>query len=56
MMLIFLVSKNTLAKIAAKNAGFEDLFDNILSGQIGMAYAGSDPTSPAKSNKRILKR
>ena len=51
----FLVSKNTLAKIAAKNAGFEDLFDNILSGQIGIAYAGSDPTSPARVIKEFSK-
>tara|TARA_Y100000768_G_scaffold369087_1_gene333658 strand:+ start:169 stop:687 length:519 start_codon:yes stop_codon:yes gene_type:complete len=51
----FLVSKNTLVKIAAKNAGFEDLFDNILSGQIGIAYAGSDPTSPARVIKEFSK-
>ena len=51
----FLISKNTLVKIAAKNAGFEDLFDNILSGQIGIAYAGSDPTSPARVIKEFTK-
>ena len=51
----FLVSKNTLNKIAAKNAGFEDLFDNILSGQIGIAYAKSDPTSPARVIKEFTK-
>jgi len=49
----FLVSKNTLSKIAAKNAGYEDLFDNILSGQIGIAYANSDPTSPARVIKEF---
>ena len=51
----FLVSKNTLSKIAAKNAGYEDLFDNILSGQIGIAYANSDPTSPARVIKHFTK-
>ena len=51
----FLVSKNTLSKIAAKNAGYEDLFDSILSGQIGIAYANSDPTSPARVIKEFTK-
>jgi len=51
----FLVSKNTLSKIAAKNAGYEDLFDNILSGQIAIAYANSDPTSPARVIKEFSK-
>ena len=51
----FLVSKNTLSKIAAKNAGYEDLFDNILSGQIGIAYANSDTTSPARVIKDFTK-
>ena len=51
----FLISKNTLSKIAAKNAGYEDLFDNILSGQIGIAYANSDPTSPARVIKEFTK-
>ena len=30
----FYIAKNTLSKIAAKNAGFENTFDDILSGQI----------------------
>ena len=51
----FLVSKNTLSKIAAKNAGYEDLFDSILSGQVGIAYANSDPTSPARVIKDFTK-
>ena len=51
----FLVSKNTLSKIAAKNAGYDDLFDNILSGQIAIAYANSDPTSPARVIKEFSK-
>lgn len=51
----FLISKNTLSKIAAKNAGYDDLFDNILSGQIAIAYANSDPTSPARVIKEFSK-
>ncbi len=51
----FLISKNTLSKIAAKNAGYEDLFDSILSGQVGIAYANSDPTSPARVIKDFAK-
>ena len=51
----FLVSKNTLSKIAAKNAGFDDMFDDILSGQIAIAYANSDPTSPARVIKDFSK-
>ena len=51
----FLVSKNTLSKIAAKNAGFNDMFDSILSGQIAIAYANSDPTSPARVIKDFSK-
>ncbi len=51
----FFVSKNTLSKIAAKNAGFNDMFDSILSGQIAIAYANSDPTSPARVIKDFSK-
>ena len=47
----FHISKNTLTKLAAKNAGHENIFDEILNGQIGIAYAGDDPTAPA----RVLK-
>ena len=57
----YFVSKNTLTKIAAKNAGFEDKLDEVLVGQIGIAYAGDDPTAPArvikdfkKENKDVL--
>ena len=44
----YLVSKNTLTKIAANNAGFEGKLDEILSGQIGIAYVVDDPTAPAR--------
>ena len=49
------ISKNTLTKIAAKNAGHENIFDEILSGQIGIAYAGDDPTAPARVLKEFSK-
>ena len=51
----FYVSKNTLTKIAAKNAGFENTFDDILSGQIAIAYASENPAAPAKVIKSFNK-
>ena len=51
----FYISKNTLTKIAAENAGYKDIFNNILTDQIGIAYAGSDPTAPARILKKIIK-
>ena len=58
----YLVSKNTLTRIAAKNAGFEDKLDDFMSGQVGIAYSSQDPISPArvirnfkKENKDSLK-
>ena len=43
----FNVIKNTLTKLASKNAGLEDKFDNILQGQVGIAFS-EDPIAPAK--------
>ena len=43
----FTVIKNTLVKIASKNAGLEGKFDDILNGQIGIAFS-EDPVAPAK--------
>lgn len=52
----FKVSKNTLTKIAATNAGFDKTkINNLLVGQIGIAYADSDPTAPAKVIKDFIK-
>ena len=51
----YYIAKNTLTKLAAKNAGYEEIFNSILSGQIGIAYAGSDPTAPAKVIKKFTK-
>jgi len=50
----FSVAKNTLNKIAAKNAGIEGLED-ILLGQIAIAFSDEDPTSPAKVIKEFKK-
>ena len=50
----YAVVKNTLSKIAAKNAGIEGL-DDILSGQVGIAFSGDDPTSPARVIKSFKK-
>lgn len=50
----FTVTKNTLTKLAAKDAGYEGLFDEILNGQIGIAYS-NDPTAPAKVIKDFKK-
>ena len=51
----YLVTKNTLMKIAAKDAGFDGTFDEILNGQIATAFSNSDPTSPAKVIKNFKK-
>ena len=52
----FVVSKNTLTKLAAEKAGLDkDKFDEFLSGQIAIAYAGDDPTAPAKVIKDFSK-
>ncbi len=51
----FVVTKNTLTKIAAKEAGYEGLFDEILNGQIGIAYSEEDPTAPARVIKDFKK-
>ena len=50
----FTVVKNTLNKIAAKNAGIDGLED-ILLGQIAIAFSNEDPTSPAKVIKEFKK-
>lgn len=44
------VIKNTLTKIASRNAGHGDVFDQILSGQVGIAFS-EDPVSAAKAIK-----
>ena len=44
----YFVSKNTLTKIAANNAGYEDKLNDLLNGQIGIAYISGDSTAPAR--------
>ena len=44
----YFVSKNTLTKIAANNAGYEDKLNDFLNGQIGIAYVSGDSTAPAR--------
>jgi len=52
----YLVSKNTLTKIAVEKSGLEKgIFDDYLSGQIAIAYAIEDPTAPARVIKEFLK-
>ena len=49
-------SKNTLTKIAAINAGYDaEKVSDLLNGQIGIAYADSDPTAPARVIKDFVK-
>ena len=50
----FNVLKNTLTKIAAKNAGLEGKFDELLNGQIAIAFS-EDPVAPARVIKEFLK-
>ena len=50
----FTVVKNTLSKIAAKNAGIDGL-DDVLLGQVAIAFSDEDPTSPAKVIKDFKK-
>ena len=52
----FLISKNTLTKLAVKKSGLkEGIFDDYLLGQIAIAYANEDPTAPAKVIKEFKK-
>ena len=51
----YVVTKNTLMKIAAKEAGYDGTFDDILNGQIATAFSMEDPTSPAKVIKEFKK-
>ncbi|MCI0515101.1 50S ribosomal protein L10 [candidate division KSB1 bacterium] len=48
------VIKNTLAKIALKNAGFSGL-SNFLTGPTAIAYSFDDPTAPVKVLSEFLK-
>ena len=47
------ITKNTLIKIAAKNAGYNNQFNNILKGQIAIATSIEDPVAPARIIKQF---
>ena len=49
------IVKDTLTKIAVKNAGYEDIFDEILSGQIGTITSIDDSIAPARVIKTFNK-
>ena len=49
------ITKNTLIKIAAKNAGYENQFNDILRGQIAIATSIKDPVAPARIIKEFNK-
>ena len=51
----YTVVKNTLTKIAVKNAGYENIFDNILEGQIGTVTSTDDSIAPARIIKNFNK-
>jgi len=51
----YYVSKNTLTRIAAKDAGFDEKFCELLNGQIAIAYAQADPTAPARVIRNFTK-
>ena len=51
----YIVSKNTLAKIAIDESGIDNNLKDYLSGQVGIAYANDDPTAPAKIIKEFSK-
>lgn len=44
----YLVAKNRLFKIALKEAGVEDSFDDLLEGTTAFAFGYADPVAPAK--------
>ncbi|QNM14729.1 MULTISPECIES: 50S ribosomal protein L10 [Fusobacterium] len=44
----YLVAKNRLFKIALKEAGVQDSFDDLLEGTTAFAFGYDDPVAPAK--------
>lgn len=45
----YLVAKNRLFKIALKESGVEDSFDEVLEGTTAFAFGYADPVAPAKA-------
>ena len=52
----YYVSKNTLTKIAIEKSGLDNNLSNYLLGQVGIAYAGNDPTAPARVIKDFKRK
>ena len=50
------ITKNTLIKIAAKNAGYKDQFNDMIKGQIAIATSIEDPVAPARIIKEFNKK
>ena len=50
----YVVTKNTLTRLAAKQAGYDDKLNDILVGQVGIAFS-EDPTAPARVIKNFKK-
>lgn len=50
----YMVTKNTLAKIAVKGTEYEALTEK-LSGPVALAFGFSDPVSPAKALTKFIK-
>ncbi len=51
----FKVTKKTLSRIAAKNAGFDSI-DNLIDGQMGIALGYDDPVAPGKIITEFVKK
>ena len=49
----YIVIKNTLTKIAVRNAGYDNVFDDILEGQIGTVTTIDDSIAPARIIKNF---
>lgn len=50
----YVVVKNTLARIAARDAGFEDVED-VLTGPTALTLCEEDPVGPAKALRRFAR-
>ncbi len=51
----YVVVKNTLARIAAREAGYEGL-DDLLTGPTALAICDRDPVGPAKAMRRFARQ
>ena len=50
----YVVAKKTLTKVAAKEAGLDDV-SGIIDGMMGMAYTAGEPSDPAKKLTKFAK-